>query len=84
VSRQIQATAWSARHPVVAFTVIAYAISWVCWLPLLADRQDWVSWSASSYLHLLGGLGPAIAALLLTALVAGRSSVDDIMRRTIA
>jgi membrane protease YdiL (CAAX protease family) len=68
----------------VAFTVIAYAISWVCWLPLLADRQDWVSWSASSYLHLLGGLGPAIAALVLTAMVAGRSGVDDIMRRALA
>lgn len=83
-SRQIPATAWSPRHPVVAFTVIAYAISWVCWLPLLADRQDWVSWSASSYLHLLGGLGPAIAALLLTALVTGRRGVDDIIRQALA
>ena len=26
------------RHPVVAFTVIAYGISWICWLPLLADK----------------------------------------------
>jgi uncharacterized protein len=86
-SRANSATRISAsmvRHPVVAFTVIAYAISWICWLPLLADRQDWVSWSASTYLHLLGGLGPAVAALLLTALVAGRRGVADILQRTIA
>ena len=83
-SGQIQVTAWLVRRPVVAFTAIAYAISWVCWLPLLADRQDWVSWSASSYLHLLGGLGPAAAALLVTARVAGRSGVVDIFRRALA
>jgi len=72
------------RHPVVAFTVIAYAFSWICWLPLLADRQNWVSWSASSYLHLLGGVGPAAAALLLTAVVAGRSGIADIVGRAVA
>jgi membrane protease YdiL (CAAX protease family) len=83
-SNRIRATAWLVRHPVVAFTVIAYAISWVCWLPLLADRQDWVSWSVSSYLHLLGGLGPATAALVVTAVVAGRSGLADIWRRTVA
>ena len=54
---KICVTAWLVRRPVIAFTVLAYAISWICWLPLLADRQDWVSWSASPYLHLLGGLG---------------------------
>ena len=47
-----------ARHPLLWFIVLAYAMSWICWLPLLADRQDWVDWSASPYLHLLGGLGP--------------------------
>jgi uncharacterized protein len=83
-TNQTRTTAWLVRHPVLAFTVLAYAISWVCWLPLLADRQDWVSWSASSYLHLLGGLGPAVAALLVTAVVAGRSGLADIWRRAVA
>jgi membrane protease YdiL (CAAX protease family) len=83
-SRGTRISASMRRHPVVAFTVIAYAISWICWLPLLADRQDWVSWSASSYLHLLGGLGPAAAALVLTAAIAGRSGVTDILRRAVA
>lgn len=82
--RQTRITTGMARHPVLAFTVLAYAISWICWLPLLADRQDWVSWSASPYLHLWGSLGPAVAALVLTAAIAGRSGVSDILRRTVA
>ena len=83
-SSRIRITAWLARHPVMAFAVTAYAVSWICWLPLLADRQDWVSWSASSYLHLLGGLGPAVAALGVTAVVAGRTGLADIWRRAVA
>lgn len=83
-SNQIRRTGWLVRHPVVAFTAIAYAISWICWLPLLADRQEWVTWSASTYLHLLGGLGPAVAGLLVTGAVTGRSGVADIFRRTVA
>jgi membrane protease YdiL (CAAX protease family) len=84
VVARTRVTPWLARHPVLAFTVLAYAISWACWLPLLADRQDWVSWSASTYLHLGGSLGPATSALVLTAAVTGRSGVADIMRRTVA
>jgi uncharacterized protein len=68
----------------VTFTLIAYSVSWLCWLPLLADRQDLVGWSASTYLHLLGGLGPAVAALAVTAAVAGRTGVRDLLRRTVA
>ena len=83
-TNQARIRAWLVRHPVGAFTVLAYAISWICWLPLVADRQDWVSWSASSYLHLVGGLGPATAALVVTAVVAGRSGVADIWRRAVA
>jgi membrane protease YdiL (CAAX protease family) len=72
------------RHPLPAFTVLAYALSWACWLPLLADRQDRVGWTASPYLHLLGGLGPAVAALLVTGIVAGRVGLTELMARTLA
>lgn len=79
-----RAGVWPARHPVVTFVVLAYSISWLCWLPLLADRQDVVGWSASTYLHLLGGLGPAVAAVVVTAAVAGRCGVRDLLRRAVA
>jgi len=78
------ATSWVARHRLATFVVLAYALSWISWLPLLADRQDWVSGSASTYLHLLGALGPAVAALVVTAVVAGRAGLTDIGRRTVA
>jgi membrane protease YdiL (CAAX protease family) len=75
---------WVARHPVAAFIAVAYGWAWLCWLPLLADRQDWVPWTVSPYLHLAGGLGPAAAALTVTAALRGRSGVVALLRQCVA
>ncbi len=72
------------RHPVASFVGLAYLLSWLCWLPLLASRQGWVAWSASPYLHLAGGLGPATAAVVVTAVVSGRAGVAALLRRCVA
>jgi hypothetical protein len=45
----------AVRYPVASFVVLAFVVSWAAWGLLLADRQGWVTWSASTYLHLLGG-----------------------------
>ena len=71
-------------HPVLAFAILAYAISWSVWLPLLAARQGWVSWPASTYLHLWGGLGPAAAALIVTGVVDGRAGITGLRRSIMA
>jgi uncharacterized protein len=47
------------------FLLLAFALSWIAWAPL-----SWAAWRggvAWPYWHLLGGLGPAAAALLVTA-----------------
>jgi len=61
----------AVRYPVASFVVLAFVVSWAAWGPLLADRQGWVRWSASTYLHLLGGLGPLVAAVVITGLGRG-------------
>ena len=48
-------------HPVGSFIVLAFVISWLMWLPLLAAVQGWTDAEPWSGLHLLGGLGPAVA-----------------------
>jgi uncharacterized protein len=72
--------AWLGARPVIAFVILAYGISWSLWLPLLAARQGWVSWSASAYLHLWGSLGPAVAALIVTGVVDGRAGIAGLVR----
>jgi uncharacterized protein len=75
---------WIARHPVTAFVVLAVALTWSAWLPLLARTQGWTAGRPWAGLHLLGSLGPAAAALVVVAAMQGRSGLTDLGRRMVA
>ncbi len=51
----------------VLFYLLALAISWVFWAPLALARLGYLP-EAPSFLHLLGSLGPALAALMVSRL----------------
>src|SRR4051812_44202292 len=68
------------RHPVLAFFFLAYLISWAWWVPLMLGGdvvRAGVGWPT----HLPGLVGPAIAAVLVTAVVDGRPGLRDLTRR---
>jgi len=77
-------TTWIARRPVIAFVVLAYALTWSVWLPLLAQTQGWVASRPWPVLHLLGSLGPAAAAVVVIAATRGRAGLADLRRRLVA
>ena len=76
--------AWVRGRPTVAFVGLAFLLSWAAWLPLLAAVQGWVPMEPWSGLHLLGGLGPAAAAVLVVGLTEGRPGLLSLGRRLIA
>ena len=49
------------RHPVASFFVLAYAITWLAWLPDILDYQD----DLGQVLAMIAQFGPAQAALVL-------------------
>jgi uncharacterized protein len=73
-----------ARHPVLVFVCLAYGLSWSAWIPLLASVQGWVSWHAGPYLHQVGALGPAVAAMVVIGARSGRQGVGALLRRAVA
>lgn len=72
--------AFAGRHRVVSFFVLAYALSWSYWIPM-AVQGDVVTAGYGWPTHLLGLLGPALAALIVTSLTAGRHGLADLVRR---
>lgn len=63
-------------HPVAAFFVLAYLLSWAYWLVVLGIMgRDELAWFVP------GAFGPPLAALLVTGLVEGREGTREFLRR---
>ena len=71
-----------ARRPLAAYLVLACAASWAWWLPMAAWGQ--VSRAGQGWpTHLLGLAGPALAAVVVTALAGGRPGLADLWQRAV-
>lgn len=69
------------RHTVIAYWVLALAISWLIWMPLIAQMQGWANWNVPFALHYLGAFGPMIAALIMTWWVGGADGLKELWSR---
>jgi membrane protease YdiL (CAAX protease family) len=58
-SDRIRRSGWVAGHPLAAFVLLSYAISWAVWTPALLGAGGMV-------LAAIGAFGPAVAAALVT------------------
>ncbi|MDT0164037.1 CPBP family intramembrane metalloprotease [Actinotalea sp. AC32] len=70
------------RRPVAVFAVLAYAVSWAWWVPMVvvgAVSRPGVPWPT----HLPGLLGPAVAAVVVTGLADGRAGLRALGRRVV-
>lgn len=70
--------AFVRRHAVVCFVVLAYAVSWADWVPLLL-RGARVS-PGGPVTHFPGLLGPAAAAFAVTILAGDRAEAGRLLR----
>ncbi|MEP6834918.1 MAG: CPBP family intramembrane glutamic endopeptidase [Gemmatimonas sp.] len=69
------------RHPLLAFFVLAYAISWIIWAPLWLPRLGVHGLPVLPFHHALGALGPISAAFIVSTVESGRAGAVDLMRR---
>lgn len=67
--------------PLFTYFALAYAISWVVWLPLYAPALGWGSLPVVPFQHALGGLGPLTASVICTWWYGGRSAVNRLMKQ---
>ena len=83
-----------ARHPLVSYFVLAYALAWVLWLPLVLSKGGGIGLipfttpvglgiNITFLIICLGGLGPALAAMIMSACVGGWAEVKQLLKRMI-
>lgn len=67
---------------IVAYVVLAYAFSWAWWVPLALTGQ--VTRAGQGWpTHLPGLMGPALAAVVVTAATTGRTGLKDLWSRVV-
>ena len=74
-------SAWTRKHQLVAYFVLACAITWVLVFPLVLDALGLLAIQISPHWHFLGALGPILAALIVTGIANGRSGISEFVGR---
>lgn len=68
----------------VVYFVTAFGISWLLWIPLVASAHGLLAGgNALSYFHLLGSLGPLLAAVLVTGIAGGAGGLRELGTRMV-
>jgi membrane protease YdiL (CAAX protease family) len=71
-------------RPLAWFFALAYAVSWAFWLPAVLANVGWIGPVPSRHLHLAGGLGPMVSAIVVTFLAEGQPALARLARRCIS
>jgi len=85
------AASFVKKNPLLCFFGLAYAISWVIWLPLIYGRFKfgWITWEgnpwreAKTIIGIMGALGPALAAVIVTGITEGKEKVKGLLKRLV-
>jgi uncharacterized protein len=67
------------QHPVMAYCILAYTISWAVELPLATSAQGWLQLPVPFALHYLAAFGPMLAALIVTAATEGSTGIRHLL-----
>ena len=69
------------RHPLAAFFVLAFALTWAIMVPLVLGSYGIIPFPEFLPLLIVMGYGPTFAALIVTAAVGGRQAVRALLGR---
>jgi membrane protease YdiL (CAAX protease family) len=69
------------RNPLVSYFALAILFSWAIYIPLVFVRQGWTEAKIPYSIHYLASFGPALAALIMTALTSGKAGLQELWSR---
>jgi len=70
------------KHPVLWFYLLAFAVSWLGWLPMVAGSRGIAPFDQPLFqvLLLLPAIGPALAAIVVTAAKDGKAGINLLLK----
>ena len=74
-------TTWVQKHALLAYLILAYALSWIIGIPLALRAQGIIQMQIPFSLHYLIAYGPMLSALIVTGLTSGASGLQKLSGR---
>ena len=72
------------RYPLVAYFVLAYAISWASWLPLAASEHNLIPVQLPAVVfYNLAALGPVLAAIIVSGTEGGKPAIRALLGKVL-
>lgn len=71
------------RNALVMYFILAYAISWAIYIPLVFVRQGWTDIQIPYSLHYFASFGPMFAGIIMTAIINGKDGLRELWSRII-
>jgi uncharacterized protein len=77
-----------ARHPLLFYSIIAYAITWLAWLPFVLSREGggylpFTSPIGDDLSLYIGSFGPALAAFIVMGATEGRAGIHRLLQKMV-
>ena len=69
------------QHSLISYFVLAFGISWVATIPLIAAAHGLSLESVSPYLHYLVLSGPMLAAIIIVGIERGADGIKELLGR---
>jgi membrane protease YdiL (CAAX protease family) len=74
-------TAWTIKHPLIGYFLLAYLFSWSIEIPLALQAMGALHTRIPFSLHYLSGYGPLLAALIMTWRISGKGGLRELLGR---
>jgi len=78
-----QISLWIKAHPLITYFTLAYAISWIIVLPLIASVQGFIDIPVPFALHYVNDYGPLLAAIVTTRITDGAKGPRELFQRMV-
>src|SRR5262245_8245499 len=72
---------WPRRNPLFCFFTLAFMLTWANWVPKALVSHRVIDVKIPDFLALVAGYGPALAAVILTGVISGRSGLMRLGKR---
>jgi membrane protease YdiL (CAAX protease family) len=71
---------WMRQHPLFSFFFIAYAFSWIVFIPYVLAEWGILTGNFTIF-YIIHTFGPALAAIALTSVISGRTGLQNLRQR---